>query len=407
MGRKRAELAGRRFGSLTVVRPLETIPGKNLQWECICECGATSYVTSSNLLAGGQKRRCCCLKVQDLSGRRFGKLTVLRRSENRSTDGRLQWVCQCDCGKVTEVRDKQLRKKRGRTNSCGCLRDRTVHGLAGDPTYNSWKSMIARCHNERATDFEDYGGRGISVCERWRESVLNFLEDMGPRLPGTTLDRKDPGGNYEPGNCRWATDEAQSRNKRNNRYLECDGQRMVLADWSRKYGVSQALILARLELGWSECEAIETPVGDHKKGRMPPRLRTWHVWNNLIQRCTNPGHPSFGQWGSRGIRVCERWRSSFENFVADMGQAPAGMSLERKNVDGNYEPGNCEWATYHEQARNTTRNVRIAFGDREQVLADWAAETGLSAQVIYRRIFRDGWSVEDALTTPKGKRKKY
>lgn len=407
MARKRAELGGRKFGCLTVIRPLGCVPGKNLRWECVCECGATVSVTSSNLLAGGEKRTCRCLRVRDLTGRVFGKLTVLRRSQNLSRDKRPQWVCRCKCGNMLDVRDKQLRKLRNGTRSCGCLRHPKVHGLARDPAYTSWKSMIARCHNEQAIDFEHYGGRGISVCERWRESVLNFLEDMGPRPPGGSLDRIDPKGHYEPGNCRWATDGEQARNKQSSRYLECEGERKTLSDWSRQYGISKALILARLKLGWSECEAVKRPVREHGKRGMSERLRTWHVWNNMVKRCTNSEHPAFKQWGGRGIRVCDRWLASFEAFVADMGYAPLGRSLERVDVDGHYEPGNCTWVTPSEQARNTTRNVLISSGGRQQILADWAAETGLPAQVIFRRIYQYGWSVERALTTPKRDHKKH
>ena len=151
----------------------------------------------------------------DLTGKRFGRLFVLSYSHTVKP-GYAYWLCRCDCGTLRSVVACNL--SRGITKSCGCLRASPLsHGHTSGgrhtPTYRSWYAMIQRCTNPRNHKYRDYGGRGISVCKRWR-SFENFLADMGERPAGLTLDRRDNDGSYEPGNCRWATSHEQARNKR-------------------------------------------------------------------------------------------------------------------------------------------------------------------------------------------------
>jgi hypothetical protein len=158
-------------------------------------------------------------KTQSLAGQRFGRLLVLDRvpREPRAS-GQAKWRCLCDCENISIIGSNALRS--GATQSCGCLRRdalvtrNTTHGLSGTRTYNSWCNMIRRCTHDNDPRYPEWGGRGITVCERWLD-YPNFLADMGERPPGTTLDREDNDGNYEPGNCRWATPPEQMANRRN------------------------------------------------------------------------------------------------------------------------------------------------------------------------------------------------
>jgi hypothetical protein len=186
----------------------------------------------------------------------FGRLTVLSREAN-SWRREARWLCICTCGKQTIVPGRLLRS--GNTRSCGCLHRK--HGKSETPEFIAWLSLIARCYNPNDKGFRFYGGRGITVCDRWLESFLNFLADMGERPgPSYSIDRfPDNDGNYEPGNCRWATRQQQCRNRRSNRLLTCDGQTRTLAEWVEITGLSSSLIRQRIASGWTIERTLSTP----------------------------------------------------------------------------------------------------------------------------------------------------
>lgn len=158
-------------------------------------------------------------KVLDLTGQRFGRFTVVRRSDGARGRGcSIRWICKCDCGTEKPVLADSLIS--GRSKSCRCLSieitsaKRTTHGLTKTREHRIWSAMKTRCSNEKAKCWPNYGGRGISVCERWRHSFEAFLADMGPCPDGHSIDRIDVNGNYEPSNCRWADSVTQGRNQR-------------------------------------------------------------------------------------------------------------------------------------------------------------------------------------------------
>lgn len=138
-------------------------------------------------------------------------------------------------------------------------RNKRTGGLSRTPVGFVWREMIERCYNPKGPQYSDYGGRGITVCERWFNSLPNFMEDMGERPSGYTLERVDNNGNYCPDNCRWATRLEQANNKRDNHKVTIDGVELTIAQWARKLGVTSELIRNRLYRGWTERDAILMP----------------------------------------------------------------------------------------------------------------------------------------------------
>lgn len=157
--------------------------------------------------------------MRDVTGERFGRL-IPQWPAGYRLKSNAYWLCLCDCGNIAIVGLNQLGKK---ANSCGCFRrefrithghTRRSFGSKESPEYISWRGMIERCSNPRYEQWKDYGGRGICVCRRWRNSFINFFNDMGSRPRGKTLDRKNNDGNYTPRNCHWATRRQQAKNRR-------------------------------------------------------------------------------------------------------------------------------------------------------------------------------------------------
>ncbi len=199
-------------------------------------------------------------------GKRFGRLLVLERS-GTSKWGDIIFRCRCDCG--NETRSWSTTLSDGTSKSCGCLnrekvvRSATRHGNSprkkATPEYNSWAAMMSRCRNSRSPEFRYYGGRGITICERWLD-FKNFLSDMGQRPAKTTLDRIKVNLNYEPSNCRWATKETQSNNRRCNVLIEYLGKIQSVAQWSRQTGLKRITILGRIARGWSVERTLTAPL---------------------------------------------------------------------------------------------------------------------------------------------------
>jgi len=206
------------------------------------------------------------LTAKDRIGQRVGRLIVLERAENKIEGNnvtRACWLCKCDCGNQLVITGHSLSKAingKGGTRSCGCLaKEKPIkHGMHNTSIYNIWAQMIQRCSNPKNTHYASYGGRGIKVCDKWKD-FSNFYADMGKRPPSKTLDRKDNSLGYSKSNCQWATMKEQGNNRRTNLLISFNGKKKTLSQWADVVNLSYTCLGNRLRRGWSVEKALSTP----------------------------------------------------------------------------------------------------------------------------------------------------
>jgi hypothetical protein len=226
-------------------------------------------------------------KFINLIGQKFNMLTVVAYAGRVKKDQ--FWFCECDCGNISRTKSYNLKTEKAK--SCGCMvatwasqRFKT-HGNTVNENramYRVWRGMLARCGNEKSTRYQNYGGRGIKVCDRWMD-FKNFLADMGDRPDGLTIDRIDVNGNYEPGNCRWADLSTQANNKTNSAYHIIDGEKLTVSQWAAKRGVPEQYVYARLHRGWSIEDALLPADAPNPKGVRNSREHTPESLADLVE----------------------------------------------------------------------------------------------------------------------------
>lgn len=205
------------------------------------------------------------MRLDDLTGKRFGRLTVVSRAEN-GKGSRARWLCRCDCGNERVVYGYSL--KSGNTRSCGCLRAETskdkatTHGMSKTSLFHVWWAMMERCTNKNSKSYKNYGGRGISVCDEWLDSTTFFNWALSSGYEeGLTIERIDVNDGYKPSNCKWVTKKEQARNKTNSFIVEIDGESKCLAEWCEIYEINYFTVHQRIaKLGWSPIKALTTPI---------------------------------------------------------------------------------------------------------------------------------------------------
>lgn len=209
------------------------------------------------------------IKGRDLIDLKFERLTVIKLSPKTYRVGYKFWTCFCDCGKAVDVSQSHL--VTGHTKSCGCMKSEihskrlTTHGKSEHKLYRLYNSILERCYSQYSKSYIEYGGRGIKVCDRWRNSFLHFLDDIGEKPEGKySLDRIDNNGDYEPDNVRWATDEQQSNNRRNIIFLTYKDETKPLSQWAKDIGLKRKTLACRIKRGWTIEEILETPVLTNK-----------------------------------------------------------------------------------------------------------------------------------------------
>lgn len=211
----------------------------------------------------------------DLTGMQFERLTVIKRAPNRGK--RVYWLCQCSCENKTIKEVDGVSLKTGHTKSCGCLKREVdnakikkynkdigceEHNMSQSRLYNIWSGMIKRCYNENSERYNDYGGRGINVCDEWHKSFIAFKDWAlsNGYSDNLTLDREDNEKGYYPNNCRWTTVEKQNNNSRHNRLITMDGVTRNLAEWCRVLDLDYHIVRGRLAKGWDVERALKQPI---------------------------------------------------------------------------------------------------------------------------------------------------
>lgn len=265
------DLTGKRFGKLLVINKAPTVKGRT-KWLCQCDCGNTKII-GANELKRGETNSCGCIRHQaskqrkDFTNKRIGHLTVIEIDKTHDTKNGLYWICRCDCGNyiTLKVGDLSTEESKGQSNrSCGCVpyghtrsRNKTK-GVSNTRLYKIWFGMKTRCKSAK-----NYAGKGIKVCEKWRNDFNAFSEwafDNGYR-DDLTIDRIDVNGDYEPDNCRWITNYEQQSNKSNNVFITYKGETKTASQWGRLIGMSPTTISERVRRGWNAKMTLETPVG--------------------------------------------------------------------------------------------------------------------------------------------------
>ena len=261
---KTINMVGQRYGLLTVIAQSEPVTYKNgkskKMWKCQCDCGNT-IVCSRTDLTYGYKRDCGCVKEgKYLIGKRYGRLVIRRVIREKGKESRVE--CICDCGRITTpLLSRVINNK---VYSCGCYASeknreiKTKHGKCGERLYGIWLGMKARCLNPHSINYKNYGGRGITVCDEWKEDFQKFYDWAMENgySDELSIDRIDNDGNYEPGNCKWSTRIEQANNQRKTVHVSVYGELLTIREISEKYGIPMSTLKRRLQLGYTSEETL-------------------------------------------------------------------------------------------------------------------------------------------------------
>lgn len=313
---KFVDLTGRKFGKLTVIERAEN-KGTKTMWRCICDCGKELETYASDLKKGHTKS-CGCLTKKDLTGKRVGRLTVLEKTDKKYRDGCFLWKCVCDCGNYTYVPTVNLNKED--IKSCGCKR----------------------------FDKEDLTGM--------RFSKLTVVEPV--RI-----------NNHLKWRC----------------ICDCGGE-TITYHYNLVKGRTKSCGCLVGE------KAMENFTTHGKK-----RTRIYGIWGGMINRCKDKDNKNYG---GRGIIVCDEWKKfeNFYNWAMENGYTDE-LTIDRIDVNGNYCPENCRWATIKTQANNTRNNIFIEYNGEKKTVAEWAEYFNINPFTVYRRI-SNNWDTIVAITTP-------
>jgi CRISPR/Cas system CSM-associated protein Csm2 small subunit len=267
--KKITDITGKKYGKLTVIEFIENNSGKNM-WLCECDCEEHNQVAVwQGNLHSGQTTSCGCIRIENLIGQKFGRLTVVKKAPNKT--GRVAWCCKCNCGNEDEIIVVAHSLKQGSTLSCGCLNaeNKLKHGMSKSRIYRIYRGMKDRCFNSNKSEYKYYGERGVTICDEWLDKENGFINfynwamNNGYR-DNLEIERLDVEGDYEPNNCAWITHFEQMSNTRQNVFVEINGEVKTVAEWSRVTGLEENTIRIRLKKG----EKGETLIRPSKRSKI-------------------------------------------------------------------------------------------------------------------------------------------
>lgn len=361
----------------------------------------------------------------DLTGHKYHFLTVTA-VVGHTVHGAVAYLADCDCGTRGVVVVKGNLVNDG-VRSCGCdkrariLAANITHGDSRSDEHKIWVGMNKRCYNPRSKAYADYGGRGVTVSEKWRGSYEAFLHDMGRRpTKRHSIERKDVNAGYSAQNCRWATPVEQANNTTRTRRVLYNGERTPLAPLCRKLGVHYMGVLMRLYKGKDFLDAVNAerrcasplkmyqprkvlpavvPMGDssrvvkHGYARQANAIPEYSIWCGIVQRTRNPKSKHYG---GAGIRLAPEWHD-FPTFLKAVGPRPSpAHSIERADPRGNYEPGNVSWETIDKQANNKRSTIRVMHEGERVPLTPLCRKLGIDPALVRSRLHA-GKTDEEAL----------
>lgn len=310
-------------------------------------------------------------QYKDITGQRFGRLVAI--SFDRREEKDTYWRCRCDCGAEVVVRGSNLGKKSGGTTSCGCLhreltsQRRRTHGGRNTPLYKIWQGMKERCYGKYSIGYRNYGERGITVCDEWKEDFVAFrdwaISHGYSDDKRYQLDRIDNDKGYSPTNCRFITRVGQANNKRNNRIITYNGETKTAAEWARLFGVDRSAMCKQLDKhgddlsqvdisslpakDWGDPHGKQCGVRQERERHDKPKSSLYNIWWSTRAQCCNPGYNRYAKFGAKGITICDEWKESrqaFEKWALETGyEEGLGLILKRRDENGPFSPDNCCW----------------------------------------------------------------
>lgn len=370
------KIIGEKFGMLKVLRRADTDfitkSGKpEPQYECLCDCGNTCLATRHYLLYNPRTQNCGCInpsKFKDMIGLKFGKLKVISRAPDRYISGKqvTMWNCHCDCGNDTVVSGHSLRNHH--TESCGCgIREASLkHGDTGTKLYREWCGIKRRCYNQNHHSYKDYGARGITMCDEWKDDYLafktwaetqpNYEEFLNSKKLKLSIDRINNNKGYSPDNCRFATAKEQANNRRSNKLITHNGETLTVSQWADRAGLSQQAFNVRYNAGWTMDQILNTEKYSY------------------IQRPEVDGIS----------HTCKEW--------AEITGLPEDVIYERIYRHG--------WDPKKAITTPNRGGKLIEYNGISKSMADWDRIMGFAPSTTSRRL-RSGWEIEKALSTPQ------